>query len=130
MANNTNAALDKVRTYLENKAQAEAEFKAVYSKPTKSLEDCWKYIVSEAKKQAVNNCACIADEDVFNWAVHYYQEDDVKAPTTTPMVKVTTSEQKTEPKKTIPLNPTQTSQKKPSKTANNDKPIQLSLFDF
>jgi hypothetical protein len=128
MANNTNAALDKVRTYLENKAKAEAEFKAVYSKPNKSLEECWKYIVSEARKQAVNQCACISDEDVYNMAVHYYMEDDVKAPTTTPKVKVTTD---TEPKKTIPLNPVQTSnQKKPSKTANNDKPIQLSLFDF
>lgn len=126
MANNTNAALDKVRTYLENKAKAEAEFATIYAKPNKNLEECWKYIVSEARKQAVNQCACISDEDVYNWAVHYYMEDDVKAPTTTPKVKVTTTEQK----KTIPLNPVQTSQKKPSKTANNDKPIQLSLFDF
>jgi hypothetical protein len=127
MANNTNAALDKVRTYLENKAKAEAEFATIYAKPNKSLEECWKYIVSEARKQAVNQCACISDEDVYNMAVHYYMEDDVKAPTTTPKVKVAT----TEPKKTIPLNPVQTSnQKKLSKTANNDKPIQLSLFDF
>lgn len=127
MANNTNAALDKVRTYLENKAKAEAEFATIYAKPNKSLEECWKYIVSEARKQAVNQCACISDEDVYNMAVHYYMEDDVKAPTTTPKVKVAT----TEPKKTMPLNPVQTSgQKKPSKTANNDKPIQLSLFDF
>lgn len=127
MANNTNAALDKVRTYLENKAKAEAEFATIYAKPNKSLEECWKYIVSEARKQAVNQCACISDEDVYNMAVHYYMEDDVKAPSSAPKVKVTT----TEPKKTIPLNPVQTSsQKKPSKTANNDKPIQLSLFDF
>jgi len=131
MANNTNAALDKVRTYLENKAKAEAEFATIYAKPNKSLEECWKYIVSEARKQAVNQCACISDEDVYNMAVHYYMEDDVKAPSSAPKVKVTTSEQKTEQKKTIPLNPVQTSsQKKPSKTANNDKPIQLSLFDF
>jgi hypothetical protein len=127
MANNTNAALDKVRTYLENKAKAEAEFATIYAKPNKSLEECWKYIVSEARKQAVDQCACISDEDVYNWAVHYYMEDDVKAPSSAPKVKVTTD---TEPKKTIPLNPVQTSQKKPSKTANNDKPIQLSLFDF
>ena len=127
MANNTNAALDKVRTYLENKAKAEAEFATIYAKPNKSLEECWKYIVSEARKQAVENCACISDEDVYNMAVHYYMEDDVKAPSSAPKVEVTT----TEPKKTVPLNPVQTNnQKKPSKTANNDKPIQLSLFDF
>ena len=126
MANNTNAALDKVRIYLEEKAKAEAEFATIYAKPNKSLEECWKYIISEARKQAVEQCACISDEDVYNMAVHYYMEDDVKAPTTTPKGKVTTTEQK----KTIPLNPVQTSQKKPSKTANNDKPIQLSLFDF
>ena len=128
MATTNNAALAKVQEYLENRAKNEAEFAAIYAKPNKSLEECWKYIVSEARKQAVNQCACISDEDVYNMAVHYYMEDDVKAPSSTPKVKVTTD---TEPKKTIPLNPVQTSsQKKPSKTANNDKPIQLSLFDF
>jgi hypothetical protein len=116
-----------IKKYLDARAEKDPLFKPMYAKPNKSLEECWKYIVSEARKQAVNQCACISDEDVYNMAVHYYMEDDVKAPTTTPKVKVAT----TEPKKTIPLNPVQTSnQKKPSKTANNDKPIQLSLFDF
>ena len=128
MATTNNAALAKVQEYLENRAKTEAEFAKMYAKPNKNLEECWKYIVSEAKKQAVEQCACIADEDVYNWAVHYYTEDEVKAPENTPTAKViTTPTQKTE-NKIVALKPTET--KQPQKANKTDKPIQLSLFDF
>lgn len=129
MATTNNAALAKVQEYLENRARTEAEFAAIYAKPHKSLEECWKYIVSEAKKQAVEQCACIADEDVFNWAVHYYTEDEVKAPETTKAKVIATNP--TTPNtgnKIVPLKPTET--KQPQKANKSDKPIQLSLFDF
>lgn len=45
--------------------------------PKKSIDGMWNYIVSEAKKQAVKNCAIISDEEVFGLAVHYYDEEDV-----------------------------------------------------
>ena len=38
----------------------------------------WEYIKSEARKQAKNGCACIEDNQVYEWAVHYYDEDDIK----------------------------------------------------
>ena len=128
MATTNNAALAKVQEYLENRAKTEAEFAAIYAKPNKSLEECWKYIVSEAKKQAVEQCACIADEDVFNWAVHYYTEDEVKAPENTPTAKVTTTPTPKIENKIVALKPTETP--KPQKANKSDKPIQLSLFDF
>ena len=44
----------------------------------KTLADCWKYITSEAKKKAKNGCACIEDRVVFGWAIHFFEEDDIK----------------------------------------------------
>ena len=45
----------------------------------KTLAECWKYITSEAKKKAKNGCACIEDRVVFGWAVHFFEEDDLKS---------------------------------------------------
>ena len=41
----------------------------------KPMSDCFKFITSQAKKKAVNGCACISDAEVFGWAVHYYEEE-------------------------------------------------------
>lgn len=41
----------------------------------KTMKDCWSYITSQARKMAVNNCACIEDKEVFGWAVHFFEED-------------------------------------------------------
>lgn len=45
--------------------------------PKKSIDGMWNYIVSEAKKKAVKNCAIISDEEVFGLTIHYYDEEDV-----------------------------------------------------
>lgn len=45
---------------------------------TKTLSQCWNYINSEARKLAVNGCACIQDSTVFGWAVHFFEEDSIK----------------------------------------------------
>ena len=44
----------------------------------KTLAGCWTYIRGEARKQAMNNVAVIEDVEVFGWAVHYFEEDDIK----------------------------------------------------
>lgn len=45
----------------------------------KTLKECWEYIRTEARKKAVNGCACIDDATVFGWAVHFFEEDGIKA---------------------------------------------------
>lgn len=45
----------------------------------KTLTQCWSYIMHEARKQAVNGCACIEDSTVFGWAIHFFEEDSIKA---------------------------------------------------
>ena len=44
----------------------------------KTLAGCWTYIRGEARKQAMNGVAVIEDAEVFGWAVHYFEEDDIK----------------------------------------------------
>lgn len=45
----------------------------------KTLKQCWEYIRGEARKKAVNGCACIDDATVFGWAMHFFEEDGIKA---------------------------------------------------
>lgn len=67
-----------VKEYLDNYAKQDEAFAKSYAKENKSFEECLKYIKQEAQKQAQNGCAMIAKEEVFGWAVHYYDEDDIK----------------------------------------------------
>lgn len=39
-----------------------------------SMAGVMKHITEQARKQEQNGCACVADEEVFGWAVHYYEE--------------------------------------------------------
>lgn len=45
--------------------------------PNKSINKMFSYIRNQAKKKAVNGCAVISDAEVFGWAVHYYDEEEV-----------------------------------------------------
>jgi len=73
-----NPALRKIAEYLKERAALDALFAPSLEKEKKSLGGCWNYILSEARKKAENGCACLEDEEVFNMAVHYYDEDDIK----------------------------------------------------
>lgn len=42
----------------------------------KTWENCAKYITGKAKEQAVNNCAVVKDEDVYEWAEDYVRMTD------------------------------------------------------
>ena len=46
----------------------------------KTLDGFLKFACDEAKKQAEKgaSCACIDDDVVFGWAVHYFEEDSIK----------------------------------------------------
>ena len=105
----------------------------------KTLEGCWNYIVSEAKKKAVSNCACIEDREVFEWAIHYFEEDSIQECKSAPKAKTVTS--KTDKKPTTPpKNTAQTPEKAtpptntpvPSKTPTKAKKesSQISIFDL
>lgn len=67
-------AIKKVAQYLLSRDDIQSNL----AKEKKSLKEMWEYIRSKAQKQANGNCACISDETVYGWAVHYYDEDDIK----------------------------------------------------
>ena len=68
----------------------------------KTMAGCMDYIRNEAKKKAVNGCACIEDKEVFGWAIHYFEEESLseeKKPTENkPVVKAEVKEKKPSPK--------------------------------
>lgn len=96
----TQSAKDIVKEYLDKRASEDELFAKSYTKPQKSLDECWRYIVGEARRRAQGNCACISDAEVYGLAVHYYDEDDIKVHTAGPVRVSTGTDQ---PKPTVKL---------------------------
>lgn len=119
---------DYITEQLKDMAAKDENFKARYEDKDKSMDECVKYIFEQAKKQAENNCAAIDNDEVLNWAVHYYQEIDCKSKGNI-VAKVKASSPvvaspvpaKPQPKKTA---------HKAKKAEPKAKAVELSLFDF
>ena len=99
MANN-NSFQDTIKAYLDKRAQEDSLFAVTYAKENKNIKDCYSYITDRAKKMQSGGCAVISHEEVFGWAVHYYDEDDIKVEkSSNTRSEVKTSATKTEVKK-------------------------------
>lgn len=123
MATNSNSFQDTIKSYLDKRAEEDSLFAVTYAKENKNIKDCCSYITSQAKKQQTGGCAAISDDVVFGWAVHYYDEDDIKVEKTSNMrVSVNNSAPKTEVKKEAP--------KAKIKPKKKEDVNQLSLFDL
>ena len=61
-----------IKNYLETQIVEDAALREKYD-PEK-LSACYKYIVSQARKQADNGCAMIEDAVVYKWARDFYLE--------------------------------------------------------
>lgn len=66
-----------IQSYLEERAKCDPLFATSYAKPNKKIDECYDYIISQAKKRG-GSVVCISDDEVFGLAVHYYDEDDIK----------------------------------------------------
>ena len=54
----------------------------------KTIAGALRYASEQAQKQKVGNCACVADEIVFGWIMHYFEDESAtkyesKSPTAT-----------------------------------------------
>lgn len=113
-----------IEQLIKEQAAADKDFAALLNKENKSVDECCKYIVGEAYKEAKRHktdkyCSwCgISNDPIISLIVHYYQEDDVKPEPLPKNVKVaTTPEKAKEIKKKV-------EEKKKSNV------VQLSLFD-
>lgn len=100
MTTNNNSFQDTIKAYLDKRAQEDSLFAVTYEKENKNIKDCCSYITDRAKKMQCGGCAVISHEEVFGWAVHYYDEDDIKVEkSSNTRSEVKTSATKTEVKK-------------------------------
>lgn len=76
MALQMNPVKQAIKTYLDNRAKTDELFAVAYAKPNKNIDECFNYVVGEARKQG-GNAVYVSDEVVFGWAVHYYDEDNL-----------------------------------------------------
>lgn len=124
--------LDYIKNHLGQMASEDVNFKERFEDKAKSLEECEQYIYEQAKEQAKGgSCVGIAHEDVLNWAIHYYQEKDVK-PNGNVRVKVVSTSPAMAPAEEKPK--AASIQPKPRKAKakkSESKAVELSLFgDF
>ena len=73
--------LSLIGNYLKTVAENDPVLEKKIADSNKSISQCFDYIRRRAQKQAVGNCACIEDREVFGWAVHYYDEGGSPADT-------------------------------------------------
>ena len=88
-------------------------------KESKTWDGCWQYITAQAKKQAVKGCACIEDEQVYEWSEDYFRAKDEPKPAAKPK-----AEKKPEKKTST----TGRQAKKPVKKSVSTDDGQLTLF--
>ena len=93
----------------------------------KTLKGFFGYASGEAKKLAINGCACIDDQTVFGWAIHFFEEEEIKEPTATKKVKAT--EAAKAPVKAKKDEEPSTRTEKTKKPGNKPVSGQISLFD-
>jgi hypothetical protein len=71
----SNAFKETIKAYLDKRASEDELFAVTYKKENKNLDECCNYVMNCAKD---GGCAGYSDDEVFGWAVHYYDEDDIK----------------------------------------------------
>lgn len=117
-----------IQAYLDNLAKEDSLFAETYKKANKSIKECCKYIYSQARKLAKRgNAVGIDDATVYGWAVHYYDEDDIKVEAVPERVEVATPvpAPSDKPVQQVVAKP---ARKKTKQEAFDER--QLSLFNF
>lgn len=126
-ANNANE--QRVLDYLE--ANASDVLAEKINGGNKTLNGFFAYARGEAQKLAVNGCACVEDQTVFGWAIHYFEEEDIKEPVTPqePKAVIKATKAAETPVKAQKVDKPTTRAEKTKKP--EDKPVngQMSLFD-
>ena len=56
-----NPVKQAIKTYLDNRAKTDELFAVAYAKPNKNIDECFNYVVGEARKQG-GNAVYVSDE--------------------------------------------------------------------
>lgn len=141
MTTEIKSAKERIKEYLDERASKDELFAKSYAKTNKNIDECYDYIVGEARKQCKNSDSiCISDDVVFGWAVHYYDEDNIKVGRSTESTESKESKEINVNKKSVEANKMASNAnkkaseaKKESTDAKKSKPAkiqQLNLFDL
>ena len=66
-----------IANYLLGRIETDECLRAKLEETNKTLKGCVDYVKSEAKKQAEDGVAMIEDNQVYDWCVHYFLEDNL-----------------------------------------------------
>jgi len=72
----TSAFTKTIKAYLEERVKDDPFFGVRYNDPNKNIGDCVTYILNQVKASGKNG---FEDKEIFNLAVHFYDEADLKA---------------------------------------------------
>lgn len=115
-----------IKAHLDKMAQQDFSFAERYKLENKSLDKCIQYIKSQAQKQAKQGFAAIEDDVVYGWAVHYYQEDDIKVDEKVKAKVVTPKAEK--PKEAAKIQEIKPIKALVKSKKDDDKCVELDLF--
>ena len=65
-----------IADYLNQRATEDPLFAPKFANPKKSVDECCRYILGEARKRGTS--VVMSDAEVFGMAVHYYDEENIK----------------------------------------------------
>lgn len=120
----TDAFKDAIRKHLETRAATDPLFAVTFAKEGKNIDDCITYILNTVQKSGCNG---FIDDEIYNMAVHYYDEDDIKiGKPVNANVVVNHHVEKEKPQSTGALIH---QAKKPAKEVKKSSHVQPSLFD-
>lgn len=63
-----------IKSYLDQRAEEDAQFAEKYANEEKNIDDCCTYILNTVKKTGCNG---FTDDEVYGMAVHYYDEESI-----------------------------------------------------
>lgn len=112
-----------IKKYLDNRAREDSLFAETYKKANKSIKECCRYIISRARKLG-GTAVAVDDATVYGWAVHYYDEDNIKVDKKQEPVEIVASA--AESAKAEQSKPQLKLQ--PKRKRGDDNSLQLSLF--
>ena len=128
-----------IANYLLERIETDECLRAKLEETNKTLKGCVDYVKSEAKKQAEDGVAMIEDNQVYDWCVHYFLEDNLDFEPKAKENKEDNKEkieEETEKVETllgeeeVVKEKKKTKDSKPKKNVKEDFAKQLSLFDL
>ena len=128
-----------IADYLNQRATEDPLFAPKFANPKKSVDECCRYILGEARKRGTT--VAMSDAEVFGMmAVHYYDEEDIKVEKESSGCSVSSSSYKVELTeeekksareaaiKRLAEEQYQSLKKRPAKKKVDDSVQQMSLF--